>query len=88
MVKGNTRQVIVVKAPETKLFEQAIFLLKEDAIEKHGVSERELLAEAYRAANETVSAQLPSKHILSHCLWTLAGAVPVAAAWAISVIFF
>ena len=43
MVKGNTRQVIVVKSPDPKLFDQAIFLLKEDALEKDGVGERELL---------------------------------------------
>ena len=29
MVKGISKQVIVVDAPEPKLFEQAIFILKE-----------------------------------------------------------
>ena len=31
MVKGISRQVIVVHSPDPKLFEQAIFILKEDA---------------------------------------------------------
>ena len=31
MVKGISKQVIVVHSPEPKLFEQAIFILKEDA---------------------------------------------------------
>ena len=31
MVKGVTRQVIVVKSPDPKLFEQAIFIMREDA---------------------------------------------------------
>ena len=30
MVKGISRQVIVVHSPEPKLFEQAIFILKDD----------------------------------------------------------
>ena len=61
MVKGNTRQVIVVKSPDPKLFEQAIFLLREDALEKHGVGERELLEEARRVANGFVLHNAPAK---------------------------
>lgn len=43
MVKGISKQVIVVHAPDPKLFEQAIFILKEDAI---GISNDALLKEA------------------------------------------
>ena len=45
MVKGISRQVIVVHSPEPKLFEQAIFILKEDAPE-HGITDEALLREA------------------------------------------
>ena len=31
MVKGITRQVILVKSPDPKLFEEAIFIVKEEA---------------------------------------------------------
>ena len=34
MVKGISRQVIVVHAPDPKLFEQAIFILKENAVDR------------------------------------------------------
>lgn len=51
MVKGNSRQVIVVSNPEQKLFEQAIFILKEGAV-KDGVTEAQLLREARKAAGE------------------------------------
>ena len=47
MVKGISRQVIVVHAPEPKLFEQAIFILKEDALGKEGVTDDLLLQEAH-----------------------------------------
>lgn len=46
MVKGTTRQVIVVRPQESDLFEQAIFLLREEALEQHGVTEQALLEEA------------------------------------------
>ena len=36
MVKGISRQVIVVRSPDPKLFEQAIFILREDALGKDG----------------------------------------------------
>ena len=45
MVKGISRQVIVVHSPEPKLFEQAIFILKEDAVEQ-GITDEMLLKEA------------------------------------------
>ena len=43
MVKGISRQVIVVHSPDPKLFEQAIFILKEDAAQngvRRGADER------------------------------------------------
>lgn len=40
MVKGISRQVIVVRSPDPKLFEQAIFILRENALGKDGMSDR------------------------------------------------
>ncbi len=39
MVKGLNRQVIVVHSPDQKLFDQAIFILKDDAVGKEGVTD-------------------------------------------------
>lgn len=50
MVKGISKQVIVVRQPDTKLFDQAIFLLRDDAI-GDGITDQQLLQEAKRAAN-------------------------------------
>ena len=50
MVKGTTRQVLVLRPQESDLFEQAIFLLREEALEQHGVTEQALLEEALRLA--------------------------------------
>ena len=48
MVKGISRQVIVVKSPDPKLFEQAIFILKDDAIGTDGITDEQLLKEAQK----------------------------------------
>lgn len=49
MVQGVSRQVIVVKSPDPRFFEEAIFLVKEDAFGK-GASAEAVLQEANRAA--------------------------------------
>lgn len=46
MVKGISRQVIVVHSPDPKLFEQAIFILKDEAVGQEGVTDEALLKEA------------------------------------------
>ena len=51
MVKGISRQIIVVKTPDPRFFEQAIFILREDALGKTGVTDEEILREAGRVAD-------------------------------------
>lgn len=46
MVKGISRQVIVVHSPDQKLFDQAIFILNDDAVCKGGVTDEMLLKAA------------------------------------------
>ena len=48
MVKGISRQVIVVQSPEPKMFEQAMFILKEDVLGE-GITDDALLKEAQQA---------------------------------------
>ena len=51
MVKGISKQVIVVKAPDPRFFEQAIFIVREDALGREGVTDEEILKEAGRVAD-------------------------------------
>ena len=44
LVKGISRQVIVVQSPEPKMFEQAIFILNDNAVGE-GVTDDALLKE-------------------------------------------
>lgn len=50
MVKGTSRRVIVVDSPDPKLFEQAIFIVRNDAFSQDGVTSQQVLGEACRIA--------------------------------------
>jgi hypothetical protein len=51
MVKGISRRVVVLDSPDQRFFEQAIFIVRNDAAGE-GVSSRELVEEARRVARE------------------------------------
>lgn len=79
MVKGISRQVIVVHSPEPKLFEQAIFILKDEVVAGDGISDEALLKEAKQLLR-TSSAQ--KKGIDWHGpAWACGGALAMGAAW-------
>ena len=81
MVKGITKQVIVVHAPEPKLFEQAIFILKEDAL-REGVTDEMLLKEAKKAMQQGNK----RRPVMPGPLWACAGAGMTGILWLISIL--
>ncbi len=85
MVKGISRQVIVVQAPEPKMFEQAIFILKDEALGKEGITEDVLLKEA----NRLLSASRPQSHkgnFIAGPVWACGGALITGIVWLLSVL--
>ena len=78
MVKGISRQVILVQSPETQLFEQAIFILNEKA---ERVSDEELLREAKRMINTP-----KRKKTFSGPIWACAGALATGVIWLFSIL--
>lgn len=83
MVKGNSKQVIVVNSPEQKLFEQAIFILK-DGVLKEGITDEQLLQEARRAAGEGTVRKRKRK--IQGPVWACGGALVTGAVWLISML--
>lgn len=79
MVKGISRQVIVVEAPEPKLFDQAIFILKDDMGE--GITDEVLLKEAQRAIQGSDKASRKRHIWLYGAFWAAAGALATGLAW-------
>ena len=85
MVKGISRQVIVVHSPDPKLFEQAIFILKEDAVGAEGVTDAELLEEAKSLIKN--SGKRKRKLWLYGPVWAALGAAVTGIAWGITMLF-
>lgn len=51
MLKGISRRVIVVKSPDRRYFEEAIFIVKEGALGTDGVTAEQVVEEARRVAD-------------------------------------
>ena len=85
MVKGISRQVIVVNAPDPKLFEQAIFILKDDAVGKDGITDETLLKEAKKIIMSPAKKRNAGKFL--GAVWALFGAMVTSIIWVLSVIF-
>ena len=80
MVKGISRQVIVVHSPDQKLFDQAIFILNDSAVGKEGVTDEMLL----KAADKLLRSpgQGRKMHSMLHSgIWALLGSVATGLVW-------
>lgn len=79
MVKGISRQVIVVHSPDQKLFEQAIFILNDEAVAK-GVTDEMLLKSADRLLRNSQKGKKPGI-LMYGSVWACAGALVTGLAW-------
>lgn len=85
MVKGISRQVIVVQSPEPKLFEQAIFILRDNPKTREGITDEALLKEAGVLIRNR--ADRKKRHVLYGPVWGAAGAGVTALIWLLSALF-
>ncbi len=83
MVKGISRQVIVVESPDQKLFEQAIYILKDGQKE---LSDEALLREA-RKITQTKQEGSRGSLVLYILIGVLIGAALTGIAWVLSALF-
>ena len=84
MVKGINRQVIVVKSPDPKLFDEAIFFVREDAFSSPGVTPEQVIRQARQAADgylrrNTAYGKLAAR--FSPPAWGVLGAVGASLIW-------
>ena len=82
MVKGVSRQVIVVHSPDPKLFDQAIFILKDEAVGK-GITEEALLKEAQQVIR---GPHKKKKLYLYGPVWACGGALVTGLAWLLTIL--
>ena len=84
MVKGITRQVILVKSPDPRLFEEAIFIVKEEALAKEGVTAEQVIKQARQAADGYLKSGKGMGGRLGKIppgVWAAAGAVAASLCW-------
>ena len=80
MVKGISRQVILVKSPDPKLFDEAIFILKDSAV-REGITDEILLKQAKQAIGRKKSTAFYKVF-----LYMMLGGGLVGIAWAVSLL--
>ena len=84
MVKGISWRVVVVDSPDQRFFEQAIFIVRNDA-GGEGVTARELVEEARRVARGYTGGSRLSRawRELNPLVYTLIGAGSIGLVWLI-----
>lgn len=83
MVKGIHKRVIVVKSPDPKLFEQAIFIMKENSF-TDGLTQDDVLQEAQQVATRYLKESRGISKLTKHIpapIWMAAGALSASLAW-------
>lgn len=83
MVKGTSRQVILVHSPDRAMFEQAIFILKDNA-PGQGVTEEALLKEAEQALKSAGTSSKRRRPVMFGAFWALSGAAVTGVVWALT----
>ncbi len=82
MVKGVSKQVIVVNSPDKELFDQAIFILKDEAVGQ-GITEELLLKEA----KKTIGISCKKRYLRYYGpVWACGGAFVTGAVWLLTVL--
>jgi len=89
MVKGISRRVVVVDSPDQRFFEQAIFIVRNDAAGE-GVTSKELVEEARRVARNYAGGNhgrfSRTWRELSPIVYTFMGAAAIGLIWLIEVL--
>ena len=80
MVKGISRRVVVVDSPDQRFFEQAIFIVRNDAA-REGVEEARRVARNYAGGDHGRISR--AWRDLSPAVYTLMGAAAIGLLWLI-----
>ena len=84
MVKGISKRVVVIKSPDKQIFDEAIFIVREDA--SAGITSDELVKEAQAVADSCIQANIKKSFLqkIPPLIAAAAGGCIVAGIWAAS----
>ena len=91
-VKGVARRVVIVRSPAESVFEEAIFIVREEAERSGGVSREEVLSEARGLgrrngeARAVLGAVSPPRRRIGWKTWAFLGTCAAALALALVII--
>lgn len=86
MVKGIARRVVMIKSPDPKIFDEAIFIVRDEAARRPGVTTEELMREARDVAESFVRKRRGARPSLPWWVWTAIGAGAVGLTWLLSLL--
>jgi len=87
MIKGINRRVIVVKAPDRRFFEEAIFIVREGVVGQGGVTAEQVVEEARRVAEGFARrGREPWRRRIPAPGYMAIGALLATAAWSIGLL--
>ena len=87
-LRGKLRRAVVVPTPD-KMFSEAVFILRDDALREPGMTREELLRQALRAAESYTEDALPARERLNLAplaAFLLGAACALLAVWALGLL--
>ena len=83
LVKGISKKVIVIRSPEKKLFEEAIFIVNEDVYRENGVTGEMIVQEAQTVADRYIKDNLKKRRLpkLPALFYSALGAAVTGIVW-------
>ncbi len=84
MVRGISKQVIVVEGNNRDFFENAIFILKEDSL-KEGIGEKDLLRQAKTALTD-INCTGKRRQRWNSALWAIGGFFLSCGLWLLTIL--
>lgn len=87
MVKGINKRVVVIRPSNSEIFEEAIFIVRGEALNEKGYTADDLIREACRAADAYMKNGTSKQRRLSKLpppVFMLAGAAMTAIVWIIT----
>ena len=87
MVKGISRRVVVVKAPIGSIFDEAIFIMRDDIVSAPDMDSEKILHEACAVADEYVRTHCKQKRKLRCNILLLSAIAAVIVASLITFLF-
>ena len=83
MVKGISRRVVVIRSPDKRIFEEAIFIVREDSINSKSITGEMIIKEAQEIADRYVRENVKKRRMpkLPPLFFTALGAIITSVIW-------